>query len=108
MVFEGHSSERRATIAIRPGRALRERPRLFSVLESAHPVSFVPFDGELPTAAAPTIVFAAAGEPTPVTELAEAGEPILVVGEEDSGDAPRPARLAAEDGVDVRLRGAEL
>jgi hypothetical protein len=108
MVFDRHSTERRATIAVRPGQALRERPRLFGVLEAAFPVSFVPLDGAAPTAAAPTIVFAAAGDLVPVAELARAGEPALVVGEEDADDEVRLVALAAEEGVDVRLRGVEL
>ncbi|HEY2055856.1 MAG TPA: hypothetical protein VGH14_18135 [Solirubrobacterales bacterium] len=108
MVFDRHSSERRATIAVRPGRALRERLRLFGVLETAFPVSFVPLDGEVSTAAAPTIVFAGRGDHPSPTELARGGEPSLVVGAEDAGGAAHTVKLGNDRAVDARLHGVEL
>jgi hypothetical protein len=108
MVFDGNSSERRATIAVRPGRALRERPRLFGVLETAFPVSFVPLDGEASSAAAPTIVFAAREDHVSPTELARGGEPTLVLSAADAGDPSHLVKLGRDRGVDARLRGVEL
>ena len=107
MDFDGNRPERRVTIAVRPGRALRERPRLFGVLETAFPVSFVPLDGEVSAAAAPTIVFAASGDRIAADELARGGEPAFVLGAEDAG-AARPARLGNDRDLDARLHGVEL
>jgi hypothetical protein len=106
MVFDGTSMEPRATIAVHPARALRERPRLLGVLEDAFPVSFVPLDGENP-APAPTICFAGDTEP-PVAALARGGEPLLVVGERDAAVDPQPVKLGGADAVDPRLREVEL
>jgi hypothetical protein len=108
MAFDGHSSERRTTIAVRPGRALRERLRLFGVLETAFPVSFVPLDGEVTTAAAPTIVLAGPGDHISPTEIARAGEPALVVGTEDARDTSHAVHVGNDLGIDARLRGVEL
>jgi hypothetical protein len=108
MVFDRPSNERRLTIAVRPGSALRERLRLFGVLETAFPVSFVPLDGEVTSGAAPTILFAARDDLLMPTELASGGEPILVVGAEDASDGPRPVKVGNDGGVDRRLRGVEL
>src|ERR1700749_5003598 len=108
MVFDRPSKERRVTVAVRPGRALRERPRLFGVLETAFRVSFVPLDGEVTTGAAPTIVFAARGERLHPDELARGGDPVLVLGAEDAGEPARAAKVGNDAGVDRRLRRVEL
>ncbi len=108
MVADGPSNERRVTIAVRPGRALRERLRLFGVLETAFPVSFVPLDGEVTAAAAPTIVFAGREDHLLPGDLSRGGEPVLVVGAEDASDASHPVKLGNDVGVDHRLRGVEL
>ena len=102
------SNERRVTIAVRPGRALRERLRLFGVLETAFPVSFVPLDGEVSAGAAPTIVFAGRDDRLAPEELARGGEPVFVLGAEDAGDAGQAVKLGDDPGVDARLRGVEL
>jgi hypothetical protein len=108
MVFDRPSNERRVTIAVRPGIALRERLRLFGVLETAFPVSFVPLDGEVTSGAAPTIVFAGRDDHIAPEELARGGEPVFVLGAEDAGDAARPVKLGNGPGVDARLRGVKL
>jgi hypothetical protein len=108
MVFDRPSNERRVTIAVRPGIALRERLRLFGVLETAFPVSFVPLDGEVTSGPAPTIVFAGRNDHIAPEELARGGEPVFVLGAEDAGDAARPVKLGKGPGVDARLRGAKL
>jgi hypothetical protein len=108
MVFDDHSSERRVTVAVRPGRALRERPRLFGVLETAFPVSFVPLDGEVSTAAAPTIVFAAPGDRISPEELARGGEPAFVVGDADAAGESHGVHLGNDRALDARLHGVEL
>jgi hypothetical protein len=107
MVFDGDRPERRVTIAVRPGAALRERCRLFGVLETAFPVSFVPLDGELTSAAAPTIVFAGPDDRITVEELARGGEPSFVLGAAPA-DEPRAVRLGNDGGLDRRLHGIEL
>lgn len=107
MVFDRQSSERRVTIAVRPGRALRERSRLFAALETAFPASFVPLDGEV-SAAAPTIVFAGRRDRFSPAELARGGEPTIVLGDEDTGDAVHVVKLGIGRAVDARLRGVEL
>jgi hypothetical protein len=108
MVFDRPSNERRVTVAVRPGSALRERLRLFGVLETAFPVSFVPLDGELTTEAAPAIVFAGRDDHLAPEDLARGGEPVFVLGAEDAGDAAQPVKLGDDPGVDARLRGVEL
>jgi hypothetical protein len=108
MVFDRPSNERRVTIAVRPGSALRERLRLFGVLETAFPVSFVPLDGEPTTGAAPTIVFATPDDHVAPEELARGGEPVFVLGAEDSGGAPHLVKLGNDRAVDHRLRGVKL
>src|ERR1700729_1226674 len=100
MVFDRPSNERRVTIAVRPGSALRRRLRLFGVLETAFPVSFVPLDGEPTSGAAPTIVFAAPNDHVAPEELARGGEPVFVLGAEDSGGAPHPVKLGNDRAVD--------
>jgi hypothetical protein len=107
MVFDRHSHERRVTVAVRPGRALRERCRLFGVLETAFPISFVPLDGEVSAAAAPTIVFAGHGDHILPDELARAGEPSFVVGAEDAGPS-HTVKLGNPRALDARLHGVEL
>lgn len=107
MVLDRESSEPRAPVAVRPDRALRERSRLFAVLEAAFPVSFVA-SGSEPIAPTPTIVFAGRGEHPAPTELARGGAPVLVLGEEDAVRPAHVVKLGNDRGVDRRLHGVEL
>jgi hypothetical protein len=93
-------------VAVRPASALTERARLFGALEQAYPVAFRAWDGADAEPPAAVVTFAAAG----ADDVLPAGTRELVLaGRRDERGAPvAPVTLADVDGVDARLRGAEL
>jgi hypothetical protein len=99
--------DRRARVAVQPGSALAERPRLFGVLEAAFPVSFLPAGGAGGDAPA-VIAFGENGKPPNLDELSRVRKPVFAIGAGASGGAAQAVTLADSPEVDRRLRGLSL
>lgn len=98
---------RRASVAVQPGHALAERPRLFDTLEAAFPVSFVSVEGAGADAAA-VIVFDEGDEPLEPDELSRWGKPVFAIGAGARRGAAQAVVLADSPLVDRRVRGLSL
>lgn len=97
------------TVEVRPGAALAARPRLFSALEAAFPVSFRPADS--PSAAADAAIVLCEGSSFPTSsELERGGLPVFAVGHRvrGTGAAIEAVQLCDHDAVDRRVRGVKL
>jgi hypothetical protein len=99
--------DRRTSVAVAPGRALAERPRLFDTLEAAFPVSFVSVEGAGAEAAA-VIAFGEGDGPLDPDELSQGGKPVFAIGAGAQGGAAQAVVLADSPAVDRRLRGLSL
>lgn len=99
--------DRRADVAVQPGRALAERPRLFATLEAAFPVSFVSPD-EAGADAAAVICFGEDDEPLDYEALSRVGKPVLAIGTGARGGTAEAVVLADSPTVDRRVRSLSL
>ncbi|MGH2976026.1 MAG: hypothetical protein ACRDLL_14335 [Solirubrobacterales bacterium] len=97
--------DRRASVAVQPGRALAERPRLFGALTAAFPVRFKPAE----TAAEATATIAFDRGDLDRDQLSAKGKPVLVIGAGGGGAARVEAPLLANSPtIDRRVRGISL
>jgi hypothetical protein len=100
--------DRSVTVAVRPGAALATRPRLFSALEAAFPVSFRPAESSPADADAAIVLCEDSSFPTG-SELAREGVPVLAMGHvRETGGAVEMVKLCDHDAVDRRVRGVKL
>jgi hypothetical protein len=100
------SGDNRTAVSVRPAAELAARPRLFSSLEAALPVAFVP-DGRSQARAA--IAFCADGPPPARDVLTAGGLPTLAIGSQARlGPAGQEAVLSDHEAVDQRVRGLSV
>jgi hypothetical protein len=107
MYARDHDHDRRTTVAVQPGRALAERPRLFDTLAAAFPVSFVPVEDAGAEAGA-VIAFDAGDRPLDPAALARGGKPAFAIGAGTGAAAAQTVVLADSPSVDRRVRGLSL
>jgi hypothetical protein len=110
MYARDHDHDRRTRVAVQPGRALAERPRLFDTLAAAFPVSFVPAEDAGAEAEA-VIVFATGDRPLDPEALLRRGKPAFAIDAGGDDGMPAPVQtvvLADSAPVDRRVRGLNL